>query len=131
MADLVREATPVARKTHRCDDCQRFIERGTRYRRAFIVDGGDAWSWVSHQDCADLAWAVHQESHGRYADEEEMTPLIDEEPEYLDAFRGKFPHAVCRVEYSHQIAEIRNEDRLAAYLAARSTPALPREGDAP
>lgn len=42
---------PVARTKHRCDSCGRLITPKTRYVRARIVDGGEAWVWKAHEDC--------------------------------------------------------------------------------
>lgn len=114
MTVLVSETRQAARKPHQCDNCGRFIEPGTRYLRQFVKDGGDVWSWVSHEDCAEAAARIWDEYGWRG---EPIPPLVDQEQEAFDAYRGQFPHAVCRAELSWQLAENRAEAEMAARKA--------------
>ena len=104
MGQLISLTTQAARKKHRCGECGHFIQKGTTYVRQFVVDGGDAWTWKMHEDCADAAEYQFNQDGGDYGDG--RTPLVDYEscvgdfPEWL---RGMWPHVVCRLDYWRQI----------------------------
>ncbi len=51
MTTLLEDTTQAARKTHRCDSCGRMIEKGQTYHRQRCVDGGDAWTYKTHDHC--------------------------------------------------------------------------------
>ena len=51
MITVLSSSTPKARKAHTCDSCMGEITPGTTYRRAWCVDGGEAWTWKSHLSC--------------------------------------------------------------------------------
>lgn len=51
MITVVGSATHKARKPHLCDSCMREIAPGTTYLRARCVDGGEAWTWKTHEAC--------------------------------------------------------------------------------
>lgn len=107
MTFLISEKRPVARKQHRCQNCNHMISVGTQYLKQFCIDGGDTWSWVSHQDCHAAALKQHRIDGGDYYDG--VAPLIEYENstgEFPDWLRGEFPHVICRLEFWKQV---RNE----------------------
>lgn len=55
----LRSATPVARKTHRCDWCYVTIQPGTRYHRSTNIYDDRLYDWLSCLACEALcpeAW---------------------------------------------------------------------------
>ncbi len=40
-----------ARKQHQCDYCGEEIEKGSPYSYSFLKDGGETYSWKTHEDC--------------------------------------------------------------------------------
>lgn len=52
--------TPVARKTHQCDDCGTPIDIGERYVRNSEVADGSAFTWKSHVECQAARHALHR-----------------------------------------------------------------------
>ena len=42
---------PKARKEHQCELCHDMIPKGTVYVRSFNKDGGQVWSFKTHQVC--------------------------------------------------------------------------------
>jgi hypothetical protein len=105
MVELISKSKPKARKYHQCDQCGRSIAPGTVYSRWLFKDGGDIWAWTSHQDCQQLANAIHR---ARELDWDEGIRLLDEwadYPEETAAWRGYFPHVICRLEFHGQIGK--------------------------
>ena len=94
MIRTIRESTPVARKRHRCEECNRRIWPGTRYLRQLNCDGSDNWTFKAHIDCGELGIKVRDKHHLWH----DWMPL-HEMLEWAEEFRGYFPHAVCRLEF--------------------------------
>jgi hypothetical protein len=49
---LLRTARPKARKRHRCDACERWIQPGTVYVAQAYVDDYGPYTWRTHAECA-------------------------------------------------------------------------------
>ena len=91
------------------------IPKGARYLRQFCVDGGDAWTWISHEDCHEAALYLFDQDGGCWGDN--LTPLYDYENatgEFPDHIRGRWPHVICRLEFNQQMAEARYQERIRA-----------------
>lgn len=67
-ATLLAERTPVARKTHRCADCEGLILPGTRYRQQQVAYDGTVSTYREHEACHGVYWALHREA-GLWEDE--------------------------------------------------------------
>lgn len=48
----ISTTTPRSRKAHRCHACALTIRPGEVYQRECWADGGRAWSWAVHAECA-------------------------------------------------------------------------------
>lgn len=93
----VIETTPVAVWRHRCEECGRIIPAGARYLRQVNADGNQLWTFKAHIDCAALGVEYRNTYH--LWDAYDWAPMYDlVEPLYLEAWRGHYPHAVCRLE---------------------------------
>jgi hypothetical protein len=101
---------PVARKHHRCDQCQCSIAPGQKYRRARFTQDGTAYTWKAHLDCDALAARLWKEYALSW---DEGVILHDEERDELVEWRGDFPHVICRVELGWELARQHNERRRA------------------
>jgi hypothetical protein len=55
MDTLLSPTLTRANKTHRCEFCLGEIEKGTKYLKSKYVDGGDIWTWKTHESCANIA----------------------------------------------------------------------------
>ena len=55
---ILKEATPVARKEHKCMFCYCTINKGQKYFRQTNVVDGIVGDWVCHQECQDVAKAL-------------------------------------------------------------------------
>jgi hypothetical protein len=65
--ELISVSTQKARKNHRCNLCNRVIEKGETYRRQFIKDSGDTYSFKEHDKCGEIAnylWAYIDPDEG-------------------------------------------------------------------
>ena len=51
---ICHEATPIARKNHRCTECGRAILKGDRYEYTWGIWGGDAQEFKTCQRCIAL-----------------------------------------------------------------------------
>lgn len=102
MVELINESIQIARKRHYCEECGREIVKGQPYLRQRCKDGGDVWTFKAHQDCA--AWGTaYRNKHNDWPWHGDFLPMYDLiEPHEFDEWRGLFPHAVCRLELSHQ-----------------------------
>lgn len=54
MATLVHHKIVAAKKEHRCNYCSNQIIPGQTYDRAFLVDGGQGYTWKTCFRCAFL-----------------------------------------------------------------------------
>ena len=60
-ATLLAEDRPVARKTHRCGNCEGLILPGTRYRSQRVAGDGTVRVHREHEACHALYWRLHGE----------------------------------------------------------------------
>lgn len=118
---VVAEGTRRARKHHQCFDCYRSISPGESYAFQTCIMDDSAYTICQHIDCRDLANEYrHDAGTDIYDYDDGFPPLKDEwgdsgeHDRLCDEYRGQFPHAVCRMEWSDQIADIRLADRLRA-----------------
>ena len=118
--------TRRARKHHQCFDCYRSIAPGQTYVHQTNVGDGHLYSLAQHLDCRDLADRYRHDaglSMWDYADG--FPPLKDDwcdsgdHDALCDQYRGFYPHAVCRMEWGEQVADIRLADRLAEFEARK------------
>lgn len=101
------ERRQKARKSHQCFHCYRHVKRGEEYSRQFVVDGGDHWVIKYHLDCDKLSQKFNAETdlYGFY-DDDGVPPVYDSITDsgdfgaICDEYRGRFPHAVTRLEYT-------------------------------
>jgi hypothetical protein len=97
----ITEATKPARKPHRCEECGRTIPKGMAYLRQTNTDGGDIWTYKAHLDCRDLGDVVRSECH-MWCDDWMPLREIAQDTGYIEQHRGRFPHAVCRIEFTNR-----------------------------
>nr|DAU56155.1 MAG TPA: hypothetical protein [Caudoviricetes sp.] len=81
--ELIDESKPIARKEHICNLCSRKISKGQRYRRQFIRgDGGEIWSFKSHEECCELTSIIDSSDYYEGFDcdvfEEAITNYVQE-----------------------------------------------------
>jgi hypothetical protein len=105
MVTVISEGTRRARVSHKCFHCYRLIGPGETYGyQTCKYDGVYTLRW--HLDCEAMAEEYRDPSF--YADEG-WGPLRDDlqasgqYQEDLDAFRGSYPHVVCRMELTDQL----------------------------
>jgi hypothetical protein len=105
MVTLISEGTRKARKPRQCFHCYRTIPAGETYGfQTCKYDSVYTLSW--HLDCEEMA-REYRDPYS-YADEG-WGPLRDDlvgsgqYQDELDAFRGQFPHVVCRMELTDQL----------------------------
>ena len=100
MITTLSEETPVARKPHRCEECGRTIPKGARYLRQSNADGSQAWTFKAHEDC--VALGIAYRTKHRLWDEYDWLPMweLADGDHLLDQWRGRYPHAVCRLEFN-------------------------------
>jgi hypothetical protein len=60
---FLSESRPVARKVHRCAECQRDIEKGTRYYSQASVCDGSVGYYRAHLECSALARVINAATH--------------------------------------------------------------------
>lgn len=68
MSTLLAEHRPVARKDHRCNDCEGVIVTGTEYLRQTCAYDGHLCTYKEHPWCQSVYWMLHREA-GLYEDE--------------------------------------------------------------
>lgn len=81
---LLRTTRPRARKRHRCDACERWIQPGTVYVSQSYVDGYGPETWRMHAECADeLALQSYDDDgypvgclSGGYYDDDDLSPAF-------------------------------------------------------
>ncbi|WP_288927331.1 hypothetical protein [uncultured Maritimibacter sp.] len=96
------EKTAPARKDHVCVECGRTIPKGECYLRQANTDGSQVWTYKAHVDCAEFSVAYR--TSNKLWDDYDWMPLwelIDFEDD-LSVWRGRYPHAVCRLELRWQ-----------------------------
>lgn len=109
------------RKTHRCALCGTDIAAGSAAIRRSGIWEGDFFSEIGHPDCV----AMWNEAFDDFGDTHEGMPydlveaMLDgatdaETRDTLNAFRGKFPHPVCRIELRLLKSDLRRVERLRA-----------------
>ena len=98
-------STHTARKAHRCDYCGSRIPVGTVYAKMVGKWEGEFYEGKGHADCRDLWSALYDEwayDEGMPWDISEVfveSGEIHAAQEALDTQRGRFPHAVNRIEF--------------------------------
>ncbi|WP_370303568.1 hypothetical protein [Pseudooceanicola sp.] len=107
MISTLSERTAPARKPHRCEECGRTIEKGQRYLRQSNTDGAQVWTYKAHEDCAALSQA-YRTHHRLWGDGGDWYPMLDlaEDDHLIGDWRGRFPHAVCRLELRAELRAI-------------------------
>lgn len=119
MFDHVNEDRPVARKHHNCFHCGRSIVPGEAHRKVTSFDDG-VQSIRTHDSCDEMLHAHMKAAQLSWSIDfpEGAPPLIDlltEGGEFeadCDFYRGRFPHAVTRMELTQQMSDIEYADRL-------------------
>ena len=118
MITVLNEGTRKARKPHQCYDCYRTIPVGETYRFQ-TCKYDDVYTVCWHEDCR-AAWDAYE----RDADlspwdyDEGYPPLRDEWidsgvfRQLCDAYRGRFPHVVTRMEFLDQKACLRHGEEV-------------------
>lgn len=96
MSNCHWDTYPKARKDHRCSECRGYIRKGTTYQRQTGISDGYPYTWKVHIDCANLFFAMNKDAHRWYDDQIELPEFSLDE---IQAYRGYFPHAVCRIEF--------------------------------
>ena len=111
----------AGRKSHHCDYCGSAIPVGSPSVKIAQIWDGDFNSNRGHVDCVDL-WDMAFNDHGDCNDgmDIDLSEAIggDEcraiKQECLDAYRGYFPHAICRIELRWQRGDIACRERYRA-----------------
>lgn len=107
-------STPRARKHHRCSDCAGWIVPGEVYHLQKNIFDGRAYSWKQHFDCRAMSDENVSMGYDPNYFYDGVPPLREDEGviEGLDWWRGHYPHVVCRIEFHHQISELRWQERI-------------------
>jgi hypothetical protein len=63
---ILRTLTIKAKKRHRCNFCQKFVEPKTIYTRTSIACDGTVYEWVSHRHCDALFEKLKMDEHNDY-----------------------------------------------------------------
>ena len=118
MITVLSEGTRKARKPHQCYHCYRTIPVGETYRFQ-TCKYDDVYTLCWHKDCAEAAEAYRRDQRLSVWDYDYgYPPLRDEwidsgEFELMcNAYRGQFPHVVCRMELSEQKAALRHGEEV-------------------
>jgi len=93
MSEFCTSESIKARKPHKCDVCGVDIIKGMSHVRSSGVFDGQWWSSRAHHDCADM--------HCHHNDGRSPDDQCDDY--YLDEYRGRWPHVVCRFELRQQL----------------------------
>ena len=114
MVELLTEGTIKARNHHRCYDCAGWITPGEIYHQQICVNDGSAYRIRQHSDCRAMSDAVVASGY-RLDYDDGIPPLHenDEATQCLDAWRGHYPHVVCRIEYRQQVQDLLRQNRSA------------------
>lgn len=108
--EFTSDSEPVARKQHICSECGEPILKGERHFYQAGKFDGEFYQWRVHKDCLALCKKMHDDNGFDWYDG--IQPLSEYDPPEVLAYRGFFPHAVCRYE--------RRAERLSAAWEARS-----------
>lgn len=109
------------RKSHRCAHCGSTIPAGVSHLVNSGIWEGQFYSDRLHHDCAAL-WTELFRTYGDWDDgmpmdlaevigQDETRDFVQQE---MDAWRGQYPHVICRLELRWQRGDIKHRDR---YLA--------------
>lgn len=106
------------RKAHHCDYCGGTIPKGAPSIKSAQIWEGDFYSHRGHVDCVAL-WKRAFHDHGDpwegmgidLAEAIGGDECREIKQECLDAYRGYFPHAICRLELRWQRGDIARRDR--------------------
>lgn len=90
------DRTPKARKVHKCDVCGIEIPKGAIYHKQSGIHDGYPYTWKAHQDCAEMYWRIMKDTH--CLDHDDMIDVFDIEQEFIESYRGYYPHVVTRME---------------------------------
>lgn len=80
---------------HRCHVCGATIPAGTTCHKQTGIFEGEPYAWKAHTDCAGLHWKINRDNYCFYG---EAIDVYEMDFETIKPYRGKFPHAVCRIE---------------------------------
>lgn len=94
----------VGRKNHTCQECGCVIPKGVKHYVQVNVYDGQISRWRVHSDCASLYWKINTDWKFQWG---EAFPLSEFTNEELSPYRGRFPHAVTRLELRRELSEIR------------------------
>lgn len=106
--ETLSEGTRKARKPHQCYHCYRKIARGEKYR--YQTNKYDSvYTLAFHLDCDALWWKYAKDAGIETWDYDEGWPPVKDEwrdsgefEMLCNQYRGLYPHAVCRLEYTDQ-----------------------------
>jgi len=119
---LLLDDRPRARKHHRCFDCGGWIVPGETHRKSSHVRDGSAYSLRQHLDCLAMSEEVVADGYAPDYWYDGIPPLREDEGvlESLNAWRGRYPHVVTRIEFHEQISDLRWQDHLQAVAQANN-----------
>ena len=102
MVTTLSETTRPARKPHSCDECGRTISKGQVYLRQANTDSSQIWTYKAHTDCAEMSQQFRSENK-LWSDE--WYPLHEYfvNSGQINAWRGLFPHAACRIAFTQNL----------------------------
>ena len=92
------ESFPIARKAHRCDECDHEIAKGERYSYWHGKTDGYVQTWKSHADCRQAVLELNKLHGVQYGDE--WLGLRDLECEDREWLCEDFPAVATRVGWS-------------------------------
>lgn len=95
MSSLLKTLHPIARKPHSCMFCRCTIPVGEKYHRSTLVEDGELYDWITHEDCVKISSLMDMYSKADdglneetfldllydYADKRYRDPEIDDLPE--------------------------------------------------
>lgn len=96
MITRVEQRRVVARKQHRCRECEKLIEVGEEHIDDVLKDG-DVYHYRAHVDCYECAMAFDA-AKGFTLSGDERYPLCEDDDfkDELDAWAKDFPRVVAR-----------------------------------
>lgn len=123
MIEELDRGNRTARKDYQCFNCYHTIPKGTLHRYFVGEEGGSAYTIRSHLDCdkALLDFIADMPASDFW---DGVPPLADEVKDsgefegWCREVRGHFPHVVCRLELTEQLADLRWQE----YLRERGLP---------